>query len=137
MEPILDLIDTEVGKDKTARKHIRAIEEWINAYMRTRVNTALGGYSHNPLESAVNATTPGIDAMEGFTVQTAKRDDTAHVLPPSDIPPKGTVKEKEPRSEEYVLVRDASEMGWASVRREFVDEFCEALRTTPIWPTES
>lgn len=133
MEP-LEYINISEGKDKTARKHIRAIEEYLNSL-------ALSQRPHFATDAELNAIidkqTEGIGDMEGFTVQTAKRDDTAHVLPPSDIPPKGTVKEKEPRSEEYVLVRDASEMGWASVRREFVDEFCEALRTTPIWPTES
>lgn len=120
----LDLIDDTVGKDRTARKHIRTIEERINeliALLEISPEPEFG-----PLASALEKLPPKTSIAHRFTVGTASRNDTANVLPPTDVPPPGTVDDYNPEGD-FVKVRDNSESGWAMIKRDFVDEFIAQL----------
>lgn len=114
----LPLIDDSVGKDKTARKHIRTLEVAFNELV-----VSLQNCSGKDFDGKV---TEGITDMKRFTVGSSNKNSTENVLPPSDIPPTGTVDDYNAESS-FVKVRDTSESGWKMVRRDLVDEFLAEL----------
>lgn len=104
-----------------ARKHILVLEEMFNKMVKLKDQEI-----RKRLEETI-AMTEGLGEMNGFTVGTAKSDDTAAVMPPSDVPPPGTVDDYNPDGE-FVKVRDNSESGWAMIKRDFVDTFLSNLQ---------